>query len=109
MDYFKQQQILACTSSQLLQHLGVKMKELRVNANITQRELAEKTGIAEMTVTNMERGKNISLSTFLIILRALNEMDAIYKLCFEPLPDDPLLIWEMQRKKIKNKRLRVRK
>ena len=41
MDYFQRQQILSLSPSQLLQHFGQKMKELRVNRRKTQKELAE--------------------------------------------------------------------
>ena len=109
MDYFKKQHILGLTSIQLLQHLGENMKNIRINENITQKELAEKTGVSEMTIVNMEQGKNISLETFLVILKALDKLDLIYKLCLEPPPDDPFLVLEMQKKKIKNRKLRVRK
>ena len=109
MNYIEKQHILGLTSIQLLQHLGDKMKNIRINENITQKELADRTGVSEMTIVNMEHGKNISLETFLIILRALDKLDLIYKLCIEPLPDDPFLVLEMQKKRIKKKRLRVRK
>ena len=67
------------------------------------------TGVSEMTIVNLEQGKNISLEIALLIIRALDDLDLVYRLCLNPLPDDPLLVLEMQKKKVKNKRVRVRK
>ena len=109
MDIFQKQQILSLSPSQLLQHFGRRMKELRVNQRKTQKELAEMTGVSEMTIVNLEQGKNVSLEIALLIIRALDNFDLIYQLCLNPIPDDPLLVLEMQKKKAKNKRIRVRK
>ena len=109
MDYFQRQQILSLSPSQLLQHFGMRMKEARVNQRKTQKELAEIIGVSEMTIVNLEQGKNVSLEVALLVIRALDNLDLIYQLCLNPLPDDPLLVLEMQQKKIKNKRVRVRK
>ena len=109
MDYFQRQEILSLSPAQLLQNFGRRMKELRVNRRKTQRELAEIAGVSEMTIVNLEQGKNISLEIALLVIRALDDLDLIYRLCLNPLPDDPLLILEMQKKKVKNKRVRVRK
>lgn len=38
--------------------LSRKIKELRVNANLTQKELGEKIGVSEFTVSKYERGVN---------------------------------------------------
>jgi transcriptional regulator with XRE-family HTH domain len=109
MDYFQKQQILSLSPSQLLQHFGQRMKELRVNQRKTQKELAEITGVSEMTIVNLEQGKNVSLEVALVVIRALDELNLIHRLCLEPLPDSPLLALEMQKKRMKNKRVRVRK
>jgi len=109
MDYFQRQQILSLSPAQLLQQFGRRMKELRVNQRKTQKELAEITGVSEMTIVNLEQGKNVSLEVALVVIKALDSLDLIYQLCLNPLPEDPLLILEMQKKKVKNNRVRVRK
>ena len=109
MDHFQRQHILSLSPSQLLQHFGLRMKELRVNQRKTQKEVAEITGISEMTIVNLEQGKNVSLEIALLVIRALDNLDVIHQLCLKPLPDDPLLVLEMQKKKVKNNRVRVRK
>jgi hypothetical protein len=57
----------------------------------------------------LEQGKNVSLEIALLIIRALDGLDLIYQLCLNPIPEDPLLVLEMQKKKARNKRIRVRK
>ena len=45
--------------------LGVMLKEARIQANITQKELAEKTGTKKSYISRIERGKSdIQISTF---------------------------------------------
>ena len=45
--------------------LGVMLKEARIQANITQKELAEKTGTKKSYISRIERGKSdIQISTY---------------------------------------------
>lgn len=47
------------------------LKQYRINYPMTQRELADKTGISVRSISRFENGEDISLSEFLKILRAL--------------------------------------
>jgi transcriptional regulator with XRE-family HTH domain len=109
MDIFQKQHILSLSPSQMLQHFGRRMKELRVSRRKTQKELAEITGVSEMTIVNLEHGKNVSMEVALLVIRALDELNLINRLCLEPIPESPLLALELQKKRMKNKRIRVRK
>ena len=58
---------------------GKRLKELRLQANITQEDLAEKVGVATKTVSYWENGHNpITLNKIPLIATALNI--PIYKL-----------------------------
>ncbi len=46
-------------------------KDYRINYPMTQRELSEKSGISERTITRFENGGDISLSNFLKLLESL--------------------------------------
>ncbi|MCB2220330.1 MAG: helix-turn-helix domain-containing protein [Bacteroidetes bacterium] len=52
-------------SESLAFRLGVMLKEARILANITQEELAEKTGTKKSYISRIERGKSdIQISTY---------------------------------------------
>lgn len=52
-----------------------RLAEIRKKKNITQEELAEKSGVSRVTIANIERGalKDVKISTTLKIVNALNE------------------------------------
>ncbi|CDC21281.1 helix-turn-helix domain protein [Clostridium sp. CAG:306] len=53
--------------------LGKKIKQLRINAKLSQAELSEKIGMTEKNLSNIERGLQIpALNSFLKMLDALN-------------------------------------
>ena len=51
---------------------GEFIKHHRLKQNITQGNLSEKAGISRSTLSLMERGESVNLSTFIKVLRALN-------------------------------------
>ena len=53
--------------------LGKKIKQLRVNAKLSQAELSEKIGMTEKNLSNIERGLQVpALNSFLKMLDVLN-------------------------------------
>ena len=59
--------------------IGQRLKELRLQANLTQEDLAEKVGVATKTVSYWENGPNpITLNKIPLIATALNI--PVYKL-----------------------------
>ena len=60
---------LAYDAESLAFRLGVMLKEARKDSNITQEELAEKTGTKKSYISRIETGKSeIQLSTFLKLI-----------------------------------------
>ena len=55
-----------------LKILGTRVKQYRVNLNISQKDLEEKTGISIRTISRFEQGSSIQLDAFIKILIALN-------------------------------------
>ncbi len=72
MDYY------ALTDKAIIQMIGVKIRELRLARNVTQKELAESAGVSLSSVTGLERGKNTSLLTLIPVLRMLDALNLIY-------------------------------
>lgn len=70
---------------QIHDHLCERLKAVRLEANITQAELASKAGVSLITVKRAESAKgNITLMTLIALLRALGRLDHLDN--FLPLP-----------------------
>lgn len=86
--------------------MGKKLKSIRLNTNMTQKELSEKSGISLMTISGFESGRGaVSLTSFLQLLRTLEQLELIEQPFLQPEPVSPRLLFKMQNRK----RKRVRK
>lgn len=65
------------TDVELLQRIGSKLKEIRLEQNIKQKELAEKAGLSMFSISQMETGHNTSVQSVIQVLRALGRMDML--------------------------------
>ena len=65
------------SDNQILQKIGEKIKEWRLENNLSQAEVAKQTGLALITYQKFEYGKAGSLKNFLRILRILGRLDLI--------------------------------
>lgn len=61
----------------ILKELAVFIKETRLRKNYTQSELAVKAGVHRVTLSEFEHGLRGSLTTFIQLLRALNELETL--------------------------------
>lgn len=65
------------TDQELLQRIGGKLKEIRLEQNVKQKELAEKAGLSMFSISQMETGHNTSIQSIIQVLRALGRMDML--------------------------------
>jgi transcriptional regulator with XRE-family HTH domain len=56
----------------LSEHIGAYVKHHRLDQNKTQEELAYAAGIGRSTLSLLERGQSVTLSTFIQVLRVLD-------------------------------------
>ena len=63
--------LLNLSASAIAEELGERLKQARLNQNLTQAEVAESVGVSRKQVINAEKGK-AQLEVFVAILRALN-------------------------------------
>lgn len=77
---------------ELVKLLGGRFKEYRLRANMTQKEVAEQSGVSIMTIHKFETGQNanIALGTLLMLLKAIEQIESIDTLLPE-LPESPYL------------------
>lgn len=85
------------TDNAIIEVLCKSMKQMRLNKNISQEELAQKSGVNRVTISRMETGKAINLLTLVQLLRALQQLDLLGYLNIEP-EISPMLLMEQQQK-----------
>ncbi len=63
----------------IIKILGERFRDYRLNCQLTQKDLADKTGISIKTISNFESGKanNITMINFLTMLRTIGQLDNI--------------------------------
>lgn len=81
------------STPELVRLLGSRFKEYRLRCNLTQREVAEQSGIGLTTIHKFENGTagNLSLSTFILLLKVVGQINGLDDLLPE-LPESPYLI-----------------
>ena len=85
--------------TELVRLLGSRFKDYRLRANMTQKEVAEMSGLSMMTIHRFENGmvKNISLGTFLLLLKAVGSINDLNELMPEQ-PESPYLYDDNKKK-----------
>ena len=78
---------------ELVLELGIRFKDYRMRSNMTQKDVAEQSGITVNTIHKFENGRvpNLSLSPFLLLLKAIGCINGLDELMPE-LPESPYLI-----------------
>ena len=61
----------------IIKELGSFIKQTRLKKNYTQNFLSSKAGVHRVTVSEFEQGLRGSLTTFIQLLRALNELEVL--------------------------------
>jgi transcriptional regulator with XRE-family HTH domain len=62
---------------ELQQLLGERLRRLRLSRNLDQRATAEKAGISEKALRNLEAGRGSNLETLLRVLKALDYLQGL--------------------------------
>lgn len=87
----------AYTDNALLALIGQKLKEARMEKNISQKELATASGLSAFSISQMENGHNTSLLSLVMVLRALNRFDWLEEILREK-PLSPIAISQYMKK-----------
>ncbi len=61
----------------ILNKIGARIKEIRIEQDITQKELSQMAGVSMFSISSIENGSNTSILTLVQILRALNRFDML--------------------------------
>lgn len=97
--------ILAQSNAEIVQELGEQFRDYRLNAKLTQQEVADKIGVSLITIRNFETGKakNITLNNLLSLLRIVGRLDAVNEL-LPPIPISPYILSKIKTNKPKRVR-----
>lgn len=87
------------STPELVRLLGSRFKDYRMRCNLTQKEVAEQSGIGLTTIHKFENGTagNLSLSTFISLLRVVGQVNALDDVLPE-LPESPYLVRREEKK-----------
>ena len=87
------------STPELVRLLGSRFKEYRMRCNLTQKEVAEQSGIGLTTIHKFENGtaNSLSLSTFILLLRVVGQVNALDDVLPE-LPESPCLVRREEKK-----------
>ena len=72
--YTDMKHLNAMSDQAILAELGERLARFRLNANISQKQLASEAGISRKTVYNAESGQSIQMESLIRILRALGQL-----------------------------------
>ena len=87
------------STPELVRLLGERFREYRLRCNLTQKEVAEQSGIGLTTIHKFENGTagNLSLSTFILLLKVIGQVNALDDVMPE-LPESPYLVRREEKK-----------
>ena len=63
------------SNSAIIEEVGKRLKDYRIRRKLTQQEVAEQAGISIFSVAQIERGKVVTMSVFLSVIRVLRLLD----------------------------------
>jgi transcriptional regulator with XRE-family HTH domain len=75
------------SAPELVKVLGIRFKDYRLRARMTQKDVAEQTGLTIPTIQRFENGLsgNITLGTFILLMKAVGCINGLD----EMMPDQP--------------------
>ena len=71
------------TEQEILKEMGVRLQKIRVQHNITQKELSEEVGLSVSTISLIEQGKSTTVESLIRILMRLNrirDLESVFRL-----------------------------
>lgn len=90
------------SDKEIIRKWGEKLSSLRVDAGLSQTELAQKTGMSRSSIAGIEKGRNFSVASLIAISRALEFLDQFeFFLKEKEYELTPMEIYEREKKRKK--------
>jgi transcriptional regulator with XRE-family HTH domain len=97
------------SAEELQSILGEQLQSLRLAKNLDQRTTAEKGGISEKALRNLEAGRGSSVESLLRVLKALDSLEGIEMLAPKPSVNPIALLHSTEaRRRVRHPRVRQR-
>lgn len=61
----------------IIKELGIQFKKMRLQKNMSQQQLAAKSGLYRSTISEIENGRTASLLSFIQMLRGLDKLELL--------------------------------
>lgn len=89
----------------IVNQIGTYLRDIRVKQNKTQAQLAKRAGLNRWTISQIENGESITLTSLIQILRALNSLYVLtpFEVSDEISPLEYAKLKKQQRKRVRNK------
>ena len=87
----------AISDPAIMAEMGKRLREYRLRRNFSQQEVAVKAGISVLSVQNLEKGRSVSLTTFIAVLRVLRVVSNLENFLPE-LPVSPVALLKLKGK-----------
>lgn len=96
------QNLYAQSNSDIIKSLGLRFKEYRRRLGLSQKDIAEQTGLSIFTISTFESGKatGITLISFIKLLRAIEELEQTEAILPE-LPQSAAELYRIQQRQSK--------
>jgi DNA-binding Xre family transcriptional regulator len=65
------------SDTDIIKNLAARFDALRLSKEMKDEEIIEKSGVSGVTISKFRSGKNITLKTFISLLRSLGEIDRL--------------------------------
>jgi transcriptional regulator with XRE-family HTH domain len=72
------------SNPQIEQELGKRLKNRRLEMNLSQEQVAKRSGLSRRTITAMENGGGSTLTSLIALLRALQALDTLENFLPDP-------------------------
>jgi len=86
------------SNSEILVELGRRIKDYRINKRFTQQEVADRAGVSLFTITQVEKGKSVSTTTLIAVLRVLRLLEN-FEMLLPEIEVSPIEIMKLRGKK----------
>jgi len=70
-------EIFSLSNRQIVEEIGKRLKNLRISKSLTQKQLAENSGVSLFTIAQIENGKPVSFLLIISVMRVLKLLDNI--------------------------------
>jgi transcriptional regulator with XRE-family HTH domain len=90
---------IAMADPEIVKEICQAVKQMRINKNISQQQIAEMSGLDRTTISRMETGRAVNILTLVQVLRALDKLDILNVFSTEQVISPIRLLKEEERKR----------